>query len=39
MKDTVKQQIKRLPVYETGKPIEYVAREFGLDPDNILKMA
>ena len=39
MKDTVKEQIKNLPVYETGKPIEYVAREFGLDPDNILKMA
>lgn len=35
----VKSQIKTLPVYETGKPIEYVAREFGLDPDNILKMA
>ena len=39
MKDTVKEQIKNLPVYETGKPIEYVAREFGLDPDGILKMA
>lgn len=35
----VKEQIKSLPVYETGKPIEYVAREFGLDPDGILKMA
>ncbi len=35
----VKTQIKVLPVYETGKPIEYVAREFGLDPDGILKMA
>ena len=39
MKDIVKEQIKNLPVYETGKPIEYVAREFGLDPDGILKMA
>lgn len=39
MKDSVKEQIKNLPVYETGKPIEYVAREFGLDPDGILKMA
>ncbi len=39
MMDTVKEQIKNLPVYETGKPIEYVAREFGLDPDGILKMA
>ena len=35
----VKKQITNLPVYETGKPIEYVAREFGLDPDGILKMA
>ncbi len=35
----VKKHIKNLPVYETGKPIEYVAREFGLDPDGILKMA
>ena len=39
MNDIVKEQIKNLPVYEAGKPIEYVAREFGLDPDNILKMA
>lgn len=39
MKDSVKEQIKGLPVYETGKPIEYVAREFGLDPDGILKLA
>lgn len=35
----IKPQIKTLPVYETGKPIEYVAREFGLDPDGVLKMA
>ena len=39
LENTVKSQIKNLPVYETGKPIEYVAREFGLDPDGILKMA
>lgn len=39
LENTVKPQIKNLPVYETGKPIEYVAREFGLDPDGILKMA
>ncbi len=39
LEDIVKKQIKNLPVYETGKPIEYVAREFGLDPDGILKMA
>lgn len=39
LENIVKKQIKNLPVYETGKPIEYVAREFGLDPDGILKMA
>ncbi|ADE55448.1 histidinol-phosphate transaminase [Coraliomargarita akajimensis] len=27
------------PVYEPGKPIEYVAREFGLDPNTIAKLA
>jgi histidinol-phosphate aminotransferase len=27
------------PVYEPGKPIEYVARELGLDPDTIIKLA
>lgn len=27
------------PVYEPGKPIEYVARELGLDPADIVKLA
>src|SRR5471030_1380204 len=27
------------PVYEPGKPIEYVARELGLDSDKIIKLA
>jgi len=27
------------PVYEPGKPIEYVARELGLDPETIIKLA
>jgi histidinol-phosphate aminotransferase len=27
------------PVYEPGKPIEYVARELGLDPAGIVKLA
>jgi histidinol-phosphate aminotransferase len=27
------------PVYEPGKPIETVAREYGLDPSNIAKLA
>lgn len=31
--------VTKMPVYEPGKPIEYVAREFGLDPDDIVKMA
>jgi histidinol-phosphate aminotransferase len=32
-------QIKRLPVYQPGKPIELVAREFGLNPADIIKLA
>lgn len=31
--------VQKMPVYEPGKPIEYVAREFGLEPDEIEKMA
>lgn len=31
--------VQKMPVYEPGKPIEYVAREFGLDPAGIEKMA
>ncbi|MFO8027973.1 MAG: histidinol-phosphate transaminase [Opitutales bacterium] len=27
------------PVYEPGKPIEYVAREYGLDPTEVAKLA
>ena len=27
------------PVYEPGKPIDYVAREFGLDASKIAKLA
>ncbi|MEC8209096.1 MAG: histidinol-phosphate transaminase, partial [Verrucomicrobiota bacterium] len=27
------------PVYEPGKPIEYVAQEFGLEPTHIAKLA
>lgn len=27
------------PVYEPGKPIEYVARELGIDPNGIIKLA
>ena len=31
--------VRTQPVYEPGKPIEYVARELGLDPATILKLA
>jgi histidinol-phosphate aminotransferase len=27
------------PIYEPGKPVEYVARELGLDPEGIIKLA
>lgn len=27
------------PIYEPGKPIDYVARELGLDPSHIIKLA
>ena len=31
--------LKNLPVYQPGRPIEEVARELGLDPDGIIKLA
>src|SRR6478609_10814770 len=31
--------ILKQPVYEAGKPIETVARELGLDPTGIIKLA
>ena len=31
--------IERLPVYQPGRPIEEVARELGLDPDEVIKLA
>ena len=37
--ELAKQTALSRPVYEPGKPIEIVARECGLDPDLILKMA
>lgn len=39
IEDIVRPSVLKQPVYQAGKPIEYVAREFGLDPDGILKMA
>ncbi len=35
----VKPAVVTQPVYEPGKPIEYVARELGLDPATIIKLA
>lgn len=36
----IKPWVRALPVYEPGRPIEEVAREFGLtDPDAIIKLA
>lgn len=32
-------QVGQMPVYEPGKPIETLAREYGLDPRTILKLA
>jgi histidinol-phosphate aminotransferase len=34
-----KPSVRTQPVYEPGKPIEYVARELGLDPEGIIKLA
>jgi histidinol-phosphate aminotransferase len=31
--------LENLPVYQPGQPIEEVARELGLDPDGIIKLA
>lgn len=31
------QQLRDLVPYEPGKPIEDVARELGIDPDDIIK--
>lgn len=35
----VKPSVLTQPIYEPGKPIEYVARELGLDPSGIIKLA
>lgn len=31
--------LKDMKIYEAGKPIELVVREFGIDPENIVKLA
>lgn len=37
--DLTRRQIASLPVYQPGKPIELVARERGVDPGDIIKLA
>lgn len=37
--DLAQRHVMSQPVYEPGKPIEYVARELGLDPGTIDKLA
>ena len=32
-------QISNLPIYEAGKPIELVIREFGIESQNVIKLA
>ncbi len=38
-KDLVKPRVLTQPIYEPGKPISAVAREYGLDPGRVLKLA
>jgi histidinol-phosphate aminotransferase len=37
--DLANRQLRDLAVYEPGKPIEETAREFGIDPNEIVKLA
>ena len=39
IEDCVNPWLRKLEVYETGKPIEETARELGLDPSRIVKLA
>ena len=39
LEQLVKPSVLKQPVYEPGKPIEDVARELGLDPASIIKLA
>src|SRR3954468_7241441 len=39
LESLVRPSVLTQPVYEPGKPIEYVARELGLDPASIIKLA
>ena len=37
--DLVKPSVLKQPIYEPGKPIDLVAREFGIDPHSTIKLA
>lgn len=37
--DLANRPVLAQPVYEAGRPIEVVAREFGLDPSSVIKLA
>ena len=37
--DLANPQLRNLPVYEPGKPIEETARELGAHPNEIIKLA
>ena len=37
--DLANRPVLTQPVYEAGRPIEVVAREFGLDPSAVIKLA
>jgi len=39
LESLAKPEVLTQPVYEPGKPIEEVARELGLDPTGIIKLA
>ena len=39
LESLAKRSVLTQPTYEPGKPIEYVARELGLDPAGIIKLA
>lgn len=39
LESLVRPSVLTQPIYEPGKPIEYVARELGLDPAGIVKLA
>lgn len=39
IENLLKGPIRSLPVYEPGRPIEIVAKDFGLDPESIVKLA